>query len=215
MNAMKDPQYNFTNNWFEANAKEIWDLLLPQINPSRILEIGSYEGASGCYLIDTLAAEREIELHCIDTWEGGLEHKPGGNAQTNMQTVEALFHQNIQKSVNSSPNKVDLFIHKGFSDVELIKLLAEGKANYFDFIYIDGSHQAADVLADAVLGFKLLRKNGVIAFDDYLWQEDLPYGTDPVRCPKFAIDAFTNIYCRKLRLIRAPLYQMYVEKISD
>ena len=65
---------------------------------------------------------------------------------------------------------------------------------------------------------KLLKKNGVIAFDDYLWQEQLPqeklpYGTDPIRCPKIAIDAFTNIYCRKLRIISIPLHQLYVQKI--
>jgi hypothetical protein len=48
-----------------------------------------------------------------------------------------------------------------------------------------------------------------------LWQEDLPTGTDPIRCPKIAIDAFTNIYSRKVRLIKAPLSQLYVQKISD
>jgi predicted O-methyltransferase YrrM len=64
------------------------------------------------------------------------------------------------------------------------KLIAEGRQGYFDFIYVDGSHQAPDVLCDALLSFRLLKNNGVIAFDDYLWQEQLPYGTDPIRCPK-------------------------------
>jgi hypothetical protein len=73
-------------------------------------------------------------------------------------------------------------------------LVAAGKQGYFDFIYVDGSHQAPDVLADAFLSFRLLRENGVIAFDDYLWQEALPDGIDSIRCPKLAIDAFTNIH---------------------
>ncbi len=214
---MNSTIYNFTNNWFEITGRGPWDSLIPQINPTRILEIGSYEGASTCYLIEKLATSKEIELHCIDTWEGGEEHK---SADVNMSDVETRFHHNTKIAMNKAKKNVQLVPHKEFSDVALSKLITKGKEGYFDFIYIDGSHQAPDVLFDALLSFKLLKKNGVIAFDDYLWQEQLPqeklpYGTDPIRCPKIAIDAFTNIYCRKLRIISIPLHQLYVQKISD
>ncbi len=66
----------------------MWDSLIPQINPTRILEIGSYEGASTCYLIEKLATSKQIELHCVDTWEGGIEHKKGGGSEVNMSDVE-------------------------------------------------------------------------------------------------------------------------------
>ena len=207
--------YQYTNNWFEAATKGFWDSIIPQINPTRILEIGSYEGASACYLIEALGQQKDIEIHCIDTWEEDLENKESGSAQTDMPAVEKRFQQNTQMAIGKVGNKVALTKHKGYSDVELSKLIASGKQGYFDFIYVDGSHQAPDVLVDAVLSFRLLKINGVIAFDDYLWQEQLPYGTDPIRCPKLAIDAFTNIYCRKLRIIKAPLYQLYIKKISD
>ena len=212
---MQNMTYKFTNNWFESTAKSVWDSLIPQVNPNRILEIGSYEGASTCYLIEKLAVSKKIELHCIDTWEGGIENKKGGSAEVNMSDVENRFHQNTKIAIRKVENSAQLTIHKGMSEFELSKLLVEGKSGYFDFIYIDGSHQAPDVLSDAVLSFRLLKNNGVMAFDDYLWQEQLPYGTDPIRCPKIAIDAFTNIYCRKIRLISAPLYQLYIQKISD
>ena len=94
-------------------------------------------------------------------------------------------------------------------------MFLDKKINYFDFIYVDGSHQAPDVLFDAVMSFKLLRKNGVIAFDDYLWFENLPHGKDLNRCPKPAIDAFTSIFYNKVNIIQAPLKQLYVIKISD
>jgi len=132
-----------------------------------------------------------------------------------MSAVEQRFLHNTSLSLSKARNKCELISHKGYSDKELAKLLASGRDNYFDFIYVDGSHQAADVLCDAILSFRLLKTNGVIAFDDYLWAEPLPYGVDPVRCPKPAIDAFTNIYCRKVRIISAPLYQIYVQKVSD
>lgn len=212
---MSTQEYNFSNNWFNTLAKGVWESLIPRINPTRILEIGSFEGASTCYLIEKLAARQEIDLHCVDTWEGGVEHKAGGNAVMNMSEVENRFHFNTNLAISKVKHTVHLTLHKGFSDAALSKLLAEGKQGYFDFVYVDGSHQAPDVLCDAVLGFRLLKKNGVMVFDDYLWQESLPTGADPIRSPKIAIDAFTNIYCRKIKIMRAPLYQLYVQKTAD
>jgi predicted O-methyltransferase YrrM len=207
--------YQFTNNWFDALAKGVWDQLMARYAPARILEIGSYEGASACYLIDTLAPHHPIELHCIDSWEGGVEHQAGGVAPADMTTVESRFHHNVTLATGQHAGRAKVIVHKGYSDDCLARLIAEGKKGYFDFVYVDGSHQAADVLADAVLGFKLLKVGGVIAFDDYLWSEQLPSGTDPLRCPKPAIDAFVNLNCRKLEVLSAPLYQLYVRKVSN
>lgn len=207
--------FQFTNNWFDANAKAVWDQLIPQLKPSRILEIGSYEGASACYLIKTLGSAQKLEVHCIDTWQGGVEHQKGAQHQADMTAVEARFKHNIALAQQGSGIKPTVHVIKGMSDVEMSRLLADGKRNYFDFIYIDGSHQAPDVLCDAVLSFRLLKVGGLIAFDDYLWFENLPYGVDPIRCPKPAIDAFVNLYCRKVRILSAPLSQLYVQKIAD
>jgi predicted O-methyltransferase YrrM len=207
--------YNFTTPWFENTARGVWDSLIPALRPKRILEIGSYEGASTCYLINKLGSNESTEIHCVDTWQGGLEHQADGNAPADMRSVEDRFHSNTKIALSDVRNATKLHVHKGHSDSVLAGMLAEGMQDYFDFIYIDGSHQAPDVLCDAVLSFKLLKTNGVIAFDDYLWQEQLPYGSDPLRSPKLAIDAFTNIYCRKLRVISAPLCQLYVEKVSS
>lgn len=207
--------HEYTNSWFLTSAKATWDQMLPQINPTRILEVGSFEGASTCYLIDMLACEKSIEVHCVDTWEGGVEHNEGGSARTDMHDVERRFLRNTQLSIEKASHRVDLRVHKGRSDIELSRLIAHGLQGYFDFIYIDGSHQAPDVLCDAVLGFRLLRENGVMIFDDYLWQESLPQGVDPIRCPKPAIDAFVNLYCRKVTVLPALLYQLHVRKLTD
>jgi len=209
-----ESDYLFTNSWFDRH-KAVWSEVLSELSPGRILEVGSYEGNSTTYLIETIASQKDVEIHCIDSWEGGVEHKPGGSAEADMTEVEVRFRHNIEIARCRASHQTSVTIHKGFSNVQLPKLLAEGKQGYFDFVYIDGSHQAPDVLLDAVLGFELLSPQGIIAFDDYLWQEPLPGGVDPIRCPKLAIDAFANIYCRKLRIISAPLSQFYVQKISQ
>ena len=36
----------------------------------------------------------------------------------------------------------------------------------YDIIYIDGSHEARDVLEDAVLAYRLLKIGGLLIFDD-------------------------------------------------
>ena len=86
--------YIFTNNWFDNN-KTIWRELQKLLNPTRILEVGSYEGKSTVFLIESLASVNELEIHCIDSWEGGIEHKQGGSSEANMTEVEARFSHNI------------------------------------------------------------------------------------------------------------------------
>lgn len=208
-------QLEFTNTWFEDTARPVWDQLIPQFKPQKILEIGSYEGASAYYLVQKLAPLHPLELHCIDTWEGGIEHQEGGGAETDMSAVEARFLKNARTMVESAPNPVELVVHKGFSHAQLAKLLASGHESAFDMVYVDGSHQAPDVLCDAILSFRLLKTGGLLIFDDYLWFEDLPSGKDLTRSPKIALDAFTNIYCRKLNILALPPHQLYMQKTSD
>ena len=81
--------YEFTNQWFEKTAKPLWSQIINQSKPEKILEIGSYEGASICYLIDTLSLHHDaFEINAIDTWEGGIWHKEN---KINMKLVEERF----------------------------------------------------------------------------------------------------------------------------
>jgi predicted O-methyltransferase YrrM len=94
--------------------------------------------------------------------------------------------------------------------------LIASQCDLFDLIYVDGSHTAPDVLVDAILGFQLLRKDGVLIFDDYLWSMETSPHADPLNTPKLAIDMFTTIFARKLRVLPdLPSAQCYVEKISQ
>jgi predicted O-methyltransferase YrrM len=196
--------YKFTNNWFDQTARSMWDRIIPQLNPRKILEIGSYEGASACYLIDTLGSESGLEIHCVDSWEGGFEH-----ADIDMHKVKNTFNDNIELAKSNAKTAVYMHVHNVLSEHALPALL-DLYRSYFDLIYIDGSHQAPDVLFDAVNSFKLLKVGGLIIFDDYVWNR-----IDPINSPKIAIDAFVNIYCRKIELINAPLSQLYVQKSSE
>lgn len=141
----------------------------------------------------------------IDSFEGGIEHKG-----MELGTLRARFESNIASI--GSPAKVE--IRQGYSLPQLAQLVAE-KAEPFDFISIDASHQAPDVLGDAILAFQLLKRGGVMAFDDYIWSPMRPGTENPLLLPKIAIDAFTTIYSQKLRILpNLPLYQLYIQKLA-
>lgn len=199
----------FTNNWFENSAKETWDLMIPHIKPKKILEVGSYEGRSICFLIETLGNIQDLEIHAIDSWEGGQDHisKQIKNAVP-MGEVKKRFLENVEETKRKAIKKIDLKVWEGFSDEKLSSLLSSGYKNYFDFVYIDGSHESSDVLFDCVAGFRLLAHGGTMAMDDYLWQVD----TGAEFRPKLAIDAFTNVNFYKLNMVGANNQQTYITK---
>jgi predicted O-methyltransferase YrrM len=80
-------------------------------------------------------------------------------------------------------------------------------AGTYDFIYIDGSHTAKDVLTDACMAWPLLKQRGIMVFDDYMWGES----RDILHRPKIAIDTFTNIFAESLDIVHVG-YQLVVRK---
>tara|TARA_A100001035_G_scaffold218710_1_gene178631 strand:+ start:169 stop:798 length:630 start_codon:yes stop_codon:yes gene_type:complete len=202
--------YEFTNQWFEKTAKPLWSQIINQSKPKKILEIGSYEGASTCYLIDTLSLHHDaFEINAIDTWDGGIEHK---NLKINMQLVEERFKKNTSLAIKKSKKSIELITHKAKSINALSKLITSKKSGYFDFIYIDGSHMASDVLSDAILSFELLKINGIMGFDDYLWK--MPNSNNLLNNPKIAIDSFTNIFALRSAIFQTPNHQLYIKKLN-
>jgi len=202
------PAYEFTTDWFTRFAG-IWRQLLNQYRPSRHLEIGSYEGRCSCFLVEECARDRPMELHCVDTWLGGMEHEAATMAE-----VERRFDTNLAAAIAQAAQPVRFVKHKGASRTVLAQLLAERGARSFDLIYVDGSHQAPDVLTDAVMAFELLEVGGLLIFDDYLWSHEAAGRQDHYNMPKPAIDAFVNVFQRKLEVFGAPLYQLFIRKVA-
>jgi cephalosporin hydroxylase len=205
----------FTNHWFMDNQAS-WQLLLDQFTPSKVLEIGAYEGQGSCFFIDRIASLRPLSLHCVDTWQGGVEHQAGERDPADMPLVQQRFQANVNLACSGAMHAVNVQTYQTTSDTALHHLNVQPEhVGSFDLIYVDGSHQAADVLSDAVLAFRLLKLGGVMVLDDYLWLQEVNGQPDVLNAPKIAIDAFTTIYQRKLRqLFGKPNNQVYVQKIA-
>jgi len=110
--------YEFTEDWF-SHVVPVWEQLFYSYEPSRILEIGSYEGRSTCFIIQSLASARDMEIHCIDTWEGGVEHD-----RSAMSAVERRFDNNLARVRANTRHQVDFHKHKGLSSDVLARLIA-------------------------------------------------------------------------------------------
>ena len=194
-------EYQYTKDWFKCGP-QVWGQLIPHL-PARknFLEIGSFEGRSAVWTIENMV-EDGGEIYCIDTWEGGDEHTP-----EDMTGVEERFHQNITLVRSKFPNRAVVSL-RGTSVEGLAGLLAHKKQ--FDFIYIDGSHIAKDVLTDACMTWPLLKDKGFMVFDDYMWR---PPGFTQLQRPKIAVDTFINIFEDEL-IVTHVGYQLIVRKLT-
>jgi predicted O-methyltransferase YrrM len=195
-------EYQFTKDWFQW-APEVWNQLTPMLSCTvgyrNFLEIGSFEGRSSVWIAENMMQDGDI-LRCIDTWEGGEEH-----GEENMSEVEERFRSNLMVANENFPRR-RIIQSKGTSVRELSRWLQQENAS-FDFIYIDGSHTAPDVLTDACMSWPLLTKGGMMVFDDYMWGNP----RDALHRPKIAIDAFTNIFGETAEIVHVG-YQLVVRK---
>jgi len=124
----------------------------------------------------------DAKVTVIDTFQGSKEH----DSQFE-KTLLARFEE------NTDPYNIVLTTLMGMSQRHLRVL----NFDYYDFIYVDGSHQASDVLEDAVLAFPLLKEGGIMIFDDYTWGAGMDYYDIPVT----GIDAFLRVYGNQLEII--------------
>ena len=79
--------------------------------------------------------------------------------------------------------------------------------HYYSFAYVDGSHQAPDLLIDLVNVFLVLKRGGVCIVDDYLWHP----GLGVLHEPRLAIDAFLIVFDELIEVLDIG-YQVAIRK---
>jgi len=169
------PKYNFSTDWFSQEIPS-WEKHLSQFKGTpniHYLEIGVYEGRSVIWMLENILTHPTSKVTCIDLFPEEIR---------GIENLKERFFSNLKAS--GFGDKVTTI--EGKSQIELKHL----SPNSFDIIYIDGSHIADDVLADAVLSWPLLKYDGIIIFDDYLLDLDLPVELRP----QLAIDAFITTH---------------------
>ena len=192
--------YEFTEDWFSENNPEKvvrqFDEFLSKFKdkPSTFLEIGSFEGMSTIWMLENILINKESRLFCIDAWAEW--------------TGDAFVR--FVENINKTGLKDKVRIVKGDSSEELRIFPKE----YFDFIYVDGDHDERAVIKDAIGSFRVLKKGGIIAFDDYLLGIRYPNspGSKAMNgSTRKAIDYFLDVFQDELEIIHKD-YQVWIRK---
>lgn len=189
----------FSERWFGKGPA--WEAFLQRFDgkAARVLEVGSFEGLSACYVLWRL---RDASITCVDTFAGSPEN---ADIPDVLARLESTFDANVSIVDASRVRKI-----VGDSRRVLLGLAAE--QGQFDIIYIDGSHLALDVLVDAALAWPLLANGGVLVFDDYTWAA---LGPDPLRRPGPAIDAFLSLIAGKHEVLWRDSQVVLRKTLSD
>jgi len=177
-----------------------WDIHLAKFKKKQIniLEIGVYKGdAMEKFAQVFLDSEPNSHYYGIDTWEGSPEYVGIDFKEIERKTLE-------KKARSPSKNRIHLI--KQESTLALPFLLSKGIE--FDIIFIDASHIAKDVLYDSVLCMRLLKENGVLIFDDYLWEKLEP----ALFTPRPAIDSILEMYKDIIDILYVG-YQVIIQKV--
>jgi len=149
---------NFTSDWVTPHVENFKKcMFMTGLPRSKFLEIGSFEGRSTCWFLQNGLAH-DGSMTCIDTF------KPYWYEGNDLLEV---FNSNVRE-VKTNKQIVSTFPME--SPLALAQLISSKQL--FDFIYIDGDHAPEGVLTDAVMAWKLLRKGGVMLFDDYEYDKE-------------------------------------------
>jgi SAM-dependent methyltransferase len=139
--------------------------------PLRIVEIGSWAGASAITWADALKRfnrGRGIVL-CIDPWEDYFDPSAvagGGDRRQYDRMASALtegrifplFRHNVRATGHD-----DIILPVRAPSETVLPLLSEGSV---DLVYVDGSHAYHRVALDLALGSRVLRRGGILCGDD-------------------------------------------------
>lgn len=119
------------------------------------VEIGSYLGASSCFIANGIKKKRGI-LYCVDTWEN--QTMPDGERDT--------FDEFLTNTKKYQHLIVSL---RGWSNV-VIKDLKQ-REKQIDFLFIDGDHSYESCKNDWDLYGPLLKNGAIVAFHDTGWAD--------------------------------------------
>jgi len=198
--------YNWTND-YPTNSRDDFYYALDLIKHEKeleILEIGTFAGVSIIEMISYLnkiTNYSTIKGTVIDTWRD----YPGKHRGMD-NIIENAFHQNI-KTMNMQ-NQITVL--KGTSRNHLINLIKQNKT--FNLIYVDGSHLALDCFLDLELSWELLKQNGILIVDDYLWKVDTTSADKLFDIPFKGANKFFENHNSEFRIL-VKNYRVFLQKL--
>jgi predicted O-methyltransferase YrrM len=187
-----EPQFDFSNTrhwqtWGPPREKLFLKMLGTfRDRQVRFLEIGSFEGASAIWMLRNVLTHPESRLTCIDNDKLGCGKRLVANLAASGFQSRAVIH---------------------WIDSHAVRQVVPD--DHFDFVYVDGSHAAPNVLFDVVNAYLICKPGGLVGCDDYLFE--LPENGS---VPKPAIDAFLKLMGDRVEVVHSG-YQLWFRKRAE
>jgi len=155
----------FTHMTSEERLLLYW-LGRQQPRGGNFLEIGSYLGASSCFLAAAAMDIGGVKIHCVDTWQNeGMSE--------GLRDTWAEFKKNVE------PFSSLVVTHRGLS-TEIAKTFN----NKIDLLFVDGDHSYEACRADVEAWFPHMKQGGVLVMHDYGWAEGVRQVVEKIVKPR-------------------------------
>jgi cephalosporin hydroxylase len=163
--------YNNIEGWFSYDY--IYKHIVDTAKDGELfVEVGSFKGRSSAFMaVEILNSGKKIQFDCVDTWEGAIEHKAGGECEVEEVVNGTLYDVFLN---NMKP------VEGHYRPVRMTSLDAaiQYEDESIDFLMLDGSHETEDVIADIKAFLPKMKNGGVITGDD-VWE-----GTGPLQAAR-------------------------------
>jgi hypothetical protein len=129
-------------------------------------ELGVFKGE---FSVEILRHVAPRELHLVDVWwEAFGEFYPDWGRYTDFGRLRtrAAYERAVEVATQASPSGTKLIFHVG-DDLPYLRSVPDG---YFDWVYIDSSHEYAHTAAELAILVTKVRRGGLICGDD--WTDD-------------------------------------------
>lgn len=155
--------YKNIHGWF--NYEDMYDFVIDNLNDnSNIAECGCWIGKSSCYLNHKIKSSSKTINHFIfDSFLGNVEWNENEIYTLNHEVLKNKLQYDVFMNNRKTFNFENSIIIKGIFS-ETMKNFPD---NFFDFIYIDMSHDTESVYSDLTISYSKLKKNGFMGGHDY------------------------------------------------
>lgn len=196
-------EYKFTQDWFSYNPVHIavWEKHLASYagqSEVHYLEIGTFEGRSLVWMLEHILTHLDARAVGIDRF---------GDGGVGVAWPKGVPFEICMANLRASGFSHKVLLLKGLSQ----DLLPTFGRSSFDIIYVDGSHEPADTLTDAVLSWPLLKLSGIMVFDDYGFRAGV--NGQLAENPRLGIDSFLSAFQDKLEVLDK-YYQVFIRKVK-
>ena len=197
--------YNWTND-LPDNTRHLFEAALKAATDGkaapRILEIGTYAGTSTAEILRLVPTATATT---IDRWEDYDEFGNPALSQIGSRRIMQIFFDNMNAAKVAHRVKT----LKGDSSEKLAHLIQEGER--FDFIYVDGGHRCLDCYGDMLLAWPLLKKGGILAVDDVLFQAEKK-DSNPLEVPYAGVEYFVQKFKGQFEIFHSG-YRLFLKKL--